>query len=140
MDGKRRRATTAGRRNGLRRLFWRRYEIESYLIHPEALVRFVMAEESGLAAGTVEAHLRDGLLPRVYRDPLGNHDLLDSTKGKVIVADLVSVMAEPPASRDYWRIAARMEPAEIHPEAVEKLDAIAECFGLTGDADAGGNS
>lgn len=136
-DGKRRKPGNAGRRNGLRRLFWTRYEIESYLIHPEALVRFVMAEEPGLAEGTVEAHLRDGLLPRVYRDPLGNHDLLDSTKGKVIVADLVSVMAEPPASRDYWRIAARMEPAEIHPEVVEKLDAIAEWFASSGDADAG---
>ena len=135
-DGKPRKPGNAGRRNGLRRLFWTRYEIESYLIHPEALTRFVLAEEPGRPAATVAAHIRDGLLPRVYRDPLGSHDLLDSTKGKTIVTDLLSVMADPPSSREYWRIAAQMEPAEIHPEVVEKLEAIAEWFGLRGDADA----
>lgn len=133
-DGKQRKPSVSGRRNGLRRLFWTRYEIESYLIHPAALARFVLAEEPGRAAATVEAHIRDGLLPRVHRDPLGKHDLLDSTKGKAVVSDLLGVMEAPPSSRDYWRVAAQMEPDEIHPEVVEKLDAIAEWFGL---ADAG---
>lgn len=139
-DGKRRRAATDGRRNGLRRLFWTRYEIESSLIHPEALVRFVAAEAGEPAGEEAAKHIWGSLPPKVFAAPLDRDAYLDESKGKVILAGLLAVMEAPPSGREYWRVAARMEPAEIHPEAVEKLDAIAEWFGLTGDADAGGSA
>ena len=31
---------------------------------------------------------------------------------------------------DYWRIAAQMRPEEVHPEVLEKLDAIAGHFNV----------
>lgn len=135
-DGKQRKPSASGRRNGLRRLFWTRYEIESYLIHPQALVRFV-TEEAGQEAGERAAkHIWSSLPPKIFEAPLDRDDYLDESKGKVILAGLLSVMETPLSSREYWRIAAQMEPGEIHPEVVEKLDAIAEWFGLTGDAGA----
>lgn len=135
-DGKPRKPGNAGRRNGLRRLFWTRYEIESYLIHPEALTRFVTGEAGEEAGEKAARHIWGSLPPKVFAAPLDRDDYLDESKGKVILGGLLSTMEDPPSSREYWRIAAQMEPAEIHPEVVEKLDAIAEWFGLRGDADA----
>ena len=39
---------------GLQRLRWRRYEIESYLVHPDALTRFIEATVGAGAAAHVE--------------------------------------------------------------------------------------
>lgn len=136
-DGKRRKSGNAGRRNGLRRLFWTRYEIESYLIHPEALTRFVTGEAGEEAGEKAAKHIWGSLPPKIFAAPLDRDDYLDESKGKVILGGLLSTMEDPPSSREYWRIAAQMERAEIHPEVVEKLDAIAEWFRLTEDADAG---
>ena len=124
--------TEMPKRNGLRRLFWKRYEIENYLLHPQAVVRFVMGEEQGRPAEVVEADVRDGLLPRVYRSPLEDDEFHRTNKGKNVLEGVLRGMERPPSRSEYWRIAAVMTPEEIHPEVVEKLDAIAEWFGLTG--------
>lgn len=121
---------------GLQRLRWRRYEIESYLIHPDALTRFVEAEVGVEAA---ESHVEDMLAcwrdefpPAVVREPLGNHGYLNETKARTI---LLSSLLEAaglhalPYTR-YHEIAALMLPREIHPEVVEKLDAICRAFGV----------
>jgi len=127
--------TDPPRRNGLRRLFWKRYEIENYLLHPPAVVRFVMGEEPGRPSEVVDADVRDGLLPRVYRAPLEDDEFHRTNKGKNVLEGLLRGMERPPSQREYWRIAAVMTPEEIHPEVVEKLDAIAEWFGLTAEED-----
>ena len=127
--------TDPPRRNGLRRLFWKRYEIENYLLHPRAVVRFVMGEEPGRPSEVVDADVRDGLLPRVYRAPLEDDEFHRTNKGKNVLEGLLRGMERPPSQGEYWRIAAVMTPEEIHPEVVEKLDAIAEWFGLTGGED-----
>ena len=121
---------------GLQRLRWRRYEIESYLIHPDALTRFVEAEVGVEAA---ESHVEDMLAcwrdefpPAVVREPLGNHWYLNETKARTI---LLSSLLEAaglhalPYTR-YHEIAALMLPREIHPEVIEKLDAICRAFGV----------
>lgn len=131
-DGKTREAKSP-RRNGLRRLFWRRYEIESYLIHPQAIERFATGEEGAARATAVKERLWDRLPRDVLRSPLGQHDLLDETKGKTLLGRVLEAMEHPPPRSEYWRVAAVMTPDEIHPEVVEKLDAIAEWFGLTGE-------
>lgn len=125
--------TEMPKRNGLRRLFWRRYEIESYLLHPRAVERFATEEEGSAGATAVKKRLWDGLPRQMLRSPLGQHDFLDENKGKPLLARALEAMERPPSPREYWRIAAVMTPEEIHPEVVEKLDAIAEWFGLTGD-------
>ena len=120
----------------MQRLRWRRYEIESYLVHPDALVRFV---ESVVGADATAPHVadmltywRDELPPAVVRKPLGDHEYLNVTKART---RLLSPLLDEaglhglPYTR-YHEIVALMFPEEIHPEVVEKLDAICLAFGV----------
>ena len=121
---------------GLQRLRWRRYEIESYLVHPDALARFV---EAAVGADSAAAHVedmlrywRDEFPPAVVRDPLGDHEFLNVTKARTrLIPPLLEAagLYGLPYTR-YHEIAALMRPEEIHPEVVEKLDAICRAFGV----------
>lgn len=121
---------------GLQRLRWRRYEIESYLVHPHALVRFVEAE---VGVGSAELHVQDMLTywrnefpPAVVNDPLGEHEFLNATKARLrLLPPLLDAagLHGLPYTR-YHEIAALMLPEEIHPEVIEKLDAICRAFGV----------
>ena len=119
---------------GLQRLRWRRYEIESYLVHPEALARFVKSVVGADAAkphvDDMLAYWRDELPPAVARDPLGDHEYLNVTKARTrLLPPLLNAagLHDLPYTR-YYEIAALMLPEEIHPEVVEKLDAICRAF------------
>ena len=121
---------------GLQRLRWRRYEIESYLIHPDALARFVQAEVGVEAAEShVEdmlAYWRDEFPPAVAREPLGDHEFLNVTKARTkLLPPLLEAagLYGLPYTR-YHEIAALMVPEEIHPEVIEKLDGICRAFGV----------
>ena len=119
---------------GLQRQRWRRYEIESYLVHPAALARFVEATVGSAAAGHVEDMLawwRDEFPPAVVRDPLGDHAFLNRTKARTEILPPLLAAAELhlPYTR-YHEIAQFMRPDEIHPEVTEKLDAICRAFGV----------
>ena len=121
---------------GLQRLRWRRYEIESYLVPPDALARFV---ESMVGAGAAKPHVDDmraymrrELPPAVIEDPLGNHPFLNGTKARTEILPPILNAAEIhdlPYTR-YHEIAQVMLPEEIHPEVIEKLDAICRAFGV----------
>ena len=121
---------------GLQRLRWRRYEIESYLLHPQALARFVTAQVGAHAAPPHVADLRawwhDQFPPAVTREPLGDHEFLNVTKART---RLLEPMLEAagihglPYTR-YHEIAAAMLPEEIHPEVAAKLDAVCRAFGV----------
>ena len=121
---------------GLQRLRWRRYEIESYLVHPDAIARFIEAVVGARsAAAHVEdmlAYWRDELPPAVVRDPLGDHEFLNVTKARTrLLPPLLEAagLHGLPYTR-YHEIAAGMLPEEIHPEVTEKLDAICRAFGV----------
>ena len=121
---------------GLQRLRWRRYEIESYLLHPDTLARFV---EAVVGADSAAAHIedmlrywRDEFPPAVVRDPFGEHIILNRTKARrEILPPLLDAagLYGLPYTR-YHEIAALMRPEEVHPEVVEKLDAICRAFGV----------
>ncbi len=121
---------------GLQRLHWRRYEIESYLVHPNALSCFV---ESVIGADAAAPHVEDMLAYMrrefplgVVEDPLGEHLLLNGTKARTELLPPLLEAAELhglPYTR-YHEIAALMLPEEIHPEVVEKLNAICRAFGV----------
>ena len=121
---------------GLQRLRWRRYEIESYLVHPDALARFVETEVGGPAAAHVEdllAHWHGALPPDVVADPLRDHEYLVEAKARLrLLPPLLEAagLHGLPYTRHH-EIAALMRPAEIHPEVTEKLDAICRAFGVT---------
>ena len=121
---------------GLQRLRWRRYEIESYLVHPDALARFV---EAVVGTDSTAAHVegmlsywRNAFPPAVVKDPIADHEYLIEAKARTsLVAPLLEAagLHGLPYTR-YHEIAALMRPEEIHPEVVEKLDAICRAFGV----------
>jgi hypothetical protein len=122
--------------NGFQRLRWRRYEIESYLLHPDALDRFVTQTVGAAAApphlADLRRYLEENFPPAVLRGPLGDHAFLNATKARTqILPPALTAAGLPglPYTR-YHEIAAVMTPAEIHPEVVEKLDGIMRAFGL----------
>ena len=122
--------------SGLQRLRWRRYEIESYLLHPDALARFVTAQ---VGAGAARPHVEDMLAwwrrefpPALTEAPLGDHPFLNSTKARTELLPPLLQAAEifDLSYTRYHEIAALMLPEEIHPEVLEKLDAICRAFGV----------
>lgn len=120
---------------GLQRMRWKRYEVESYLLHPEALGRFVrLVVGASQAPKHVEAlhqHFRDNYPPRFLDDPLGDYAMLVGTKARTLLVPPALTAAGLPGF-DYTRyheIAATMRPDEIHPDVREMLDAIMRAFG-----------
>lgn len=122
--------------HGLQRLRWSRYEIESYLFHPDALARFVTKQVGeGAAAQHVadmQKFIEDTLPPAVVREPLGEHEYLKTVKARtglispiLQAAGLIGI----PHTR-FHEIAAVMTVGEIHPEVREKLDDIMKAFRL----------
>ena len=121
---------------GLQRARWRRYEIESYLLHPEALARYV---QQMVGPGAAEIHVRDLMShfqenypPGFLKDPFGDFPYLTGTKARtLLIPPALDAAGLPgiPYTR-YHEIAAVMTPEEIHPEVIEKLDAIQRAFGL----------
>jgi predicted ATPase len=114
---------------------WRRYEIESYLLHPDALARFVTSTVGEAAATPHVADLRkylaDNLPPAVMARPLDDHAFLNATKARTdILPPALSAAGLPglPYTR-YSEIAALMRPEEIHPDVSSALDAIVTAFG-----------
>lgn len=120
--------------SGLQRLRWRRYEVESYLFHPEALARFVEKVVGSAAAPHVadlRHHLQQTQPPAFIVDPLGEHAFLVGVKARrdLIPPALTAAGIDVPYTR-FHEIAELMLPDEIHPEVKEKLDLIQKAFGL----------
>ena len=125
--------------SGLQRLRWRRYEIESYLVHPAALERFVerqvgTGDTSREARRDLLAHIEKTLRAEFLADPLNPEPLVEAylktTKARTdILPPMLAAAGLPgfPYTR-YHEIAAIMKPEEIHPEVREKLDGIGRAF------------
>lgn len=118
---------------GFQRLRWNRYEIESYLVHPAALARFVQQKVGTAAAINVEdlnKYFTDNFPPAFIRDPLGDHTILNNTKAKteLLPPALAAAGLAGMDYTEYFEIAAVMLPEEIHPEVREKLNFIQKAF------------
>jgi len=110
---------------------WSRYEAENYLIHPEALIRFVRQRVGPLFADAADKYLRDEMPPAAYRDPLSDHDYLTNTPAsKSLLPGLFAAASDKLRKPEYYLIAEQMHSDEIHPEVKHKLDTIAQAFGL----------
>ncbi|NJK42711.1 MAG: hypothetical protein HC937_03345 [Aquincola sp.] len=117
---------------GYQKLKWSRYEIESYLFHPAALDRFVQDNVGQAGADALDAYLHDNMPPRLLTEPLADIPMLVSSKARTELL--------PPALQaagvldlpytEYFRIAAVMQPHEVHPEVTDKLDGILAAFGI----------
>lgn len=121
---------------GLQRLRWRRYEVESYLLHPDAIARFVREKVGApLFASAHEAELRkyfEENYPGAFlKDPFADTPYLIGTKARTLLlppALTAGGLPGFPYTR-FHEIAAGMLPVEVHPEVREKLDAIQRAFG-----------
>ncbi|SPF42364.1 putative AAA ATPase [Candidatus Sulfopaludibacter sp. SbA4] len=120
---------------GFQRLRWRRYEIESYLVHPDALARFVQTQvgtEAGPYLEDLRRHFAENYPPAFLRDPLTDNAIVMRSKARTeLLPPALAAAGLPglPYTR-YHEIAAVMLPEEIHPEVREKLDLIRRALGL----------
>lgn len=105
---------------GLLTLRWHRYEIENYLLQPEAIKRFVGGP--GLGRQVDEAFWKQ--VPQ-GTDLFSDHVSLGRIKAshEFLIPLLENVRPTP--KRDLYLLAAEMLPNEIHPEVVAKLGRIA---------------
>lgn len=118
---------------GLLRLRWRQTEIENYLVQPAVLERFVLQERDRDSADRVRKYMERSLPPVLFEAPADASAVVESMKGSDVLSKILQEAGLTPKKTDYWRIAAQMRPEEVHPEVVEKLDAIAAHFGVTTD-------
>lgn len=124
---------------------WRRYEIESYLVVPTVIDRFIVHQ-----AG--DDHLKQAAkdLDQAYQDLLGAEELVQKLRVTPLAPPrIVEAFLETEKARDgiiprilsagglhgfpytdFWQIAELMTPAEIHPEVVAMLDDIQQALGL----------
>lgn len=122
---------------GYQRLRWTRYEMESYLVHPAALDRFV---ERKVGAGAASAqhradlakHLAETYPPAFLTDPFADLPFLRNTKARTDLLPPALTAAGLPAIpyTEYFEIAEVMTPQEVHPEVKRKLDSICRAFGV----------
>ncbi len=110
------------KRSGLKILRWSRYEIENYLLIPDAIKRFMRFP---LKEHLVEEEF--GKQVPTGTDLFGDHVSLVRIKAsEEFLLPLLASASEPTDKRSLHLIAAEMRADEIHPEVIEKLDAIAE--------------
>ncbi|GDY23440.1 ATPase AAA [Verrucomicrobiota bacterium] len=142
-------ASEAPVKAGLNRIRWRRYETESYLVHPGPLARFIDQKTGGGGEEAVrrfltarfEAYFGAGVgvpaletfLATPHAAPAVERFLADKDqKARTVLLGGI-LQGGGVHGLDYTRfneIAALMLPEEIHPEVKEKLDFIQQAFGL----------
>lgn len=117
------------RRHGLYVHVWQRYEIENYLVHPDAIRRFVSSDLGPLFGELVHENIRNALPLFVFKNPLAAHNYLKRTAARKEL--FPQFMADTDIGKDkYHLIAAQMQPHEIHPDIKEFLDEFAKIMGV----------
>jgi hypothetical protein len=119
---------------GMTVLRWKRYEAENYLIHPQAIARFVEGIQPDLFSSASAmrglSYLKEQLPPAVYNHPLQDHDYLNVTPAsKTLLPGFFDAANKPISKNEYYQIASQMLPEEIPEEVREKLDAIYKQLG-----------
>ncbi len=115
---------------------WPRYEIESYLVHPRALERFVAQQTGSAPDGAMAQKLAELLTPEFEQAPMTPtkpaQAVLDNDKARTEllppILDAGGLLAFP--YKRYHEIAAQMLPDEIHQDVRDVLDAICTAFGI----------
>ena len=136
-DGRTNLPTSKLKRDGkLLKLCWTRYEIESYLLYPEVLARFVgknSGEDAPLAnVDAMRKAMRVYLPDAAVDSPLLDDNVFIGIKARTSFLQKILDDAGLQGlhySR-YNEIAAIMRPEEIHPEITQFLDAVADHFNL----------
>jgi predicted ATPase len=117
---------------------WKRYEIENYLLVPDAIKRFLLDEPGDLfssaEADAAIEYLRTQLPPQTFENSLIDNSTVTAVRAsKDLLPQMFEAISHPLEREDYFLIAEAMKPEEIHPEVILVLEAIA---GLAADGDA----
>lgn len=108
---------------------WGRYEIENYLIVPNAIHRFLVRDPEGLfsslEADAAITYLKGQLPPQTFEDPSADNRTVATVRAsKDLLPQMFEAAGHPLEKEDYFLIAEAMRPEEIHPEVMAVLDAI----------------
>jgi hypothetical protein len=114
---------------------WIRYEIESYLMLPEVLDRFVNRYWGALLGPDKLDKARkyfDQKVPATIRNsPMDDDDyLIQIGVSKTVFPEFFKAAEMDVTKQDYYKIASCMKKNEIHPEIVSLLDDFAIILGL----------
>jgi predicted ATPase len=109
---------------------WGRYEIENYLLVPNAIHRFLVRGPgdlfSSIEADAAITYLKSQLPPQTFENPLTDNQTLATLRAsKDLLPQMFDAAGHPLEKEDYFLIAEAMKPEEIHPEVMGVLDAIA---------------
>jgi predicted ATPase len=120
---------------GYQRVRWRRYEIESYLLHPISLTRFVQnktGSSSQIHITEMLTYIERNFPPAFMQNPLEDIAFLKATKARTLLLPPILTAAGLSGFpyQSFHEIAAVMLPEEIHPEVKEKLDQIQRALNL----------
>lgn len=100
--------------------YWKRKEIENYLISPKVLLRFI--EKKGITdlfVTPAENYLKDNLSPKVYRNP---REESIAENGSEFLEKYFNALKLPVSKGEYWEIAEEMSKEEIPSEVLTMLD------------------
>lgn len=134
--------TITGFSEKIQRLRWRRYEIESYLVHPAPLQRFVAKRLGGALianqilgelgiSGELEKTLQKEFLANPSKPvPLVENYFRTEPVSKTLIPALLQSAGLNVPKREFCEIAAEFLPEEVHPEIVERLNQIKQAFGV----------
>ncbi len=115
--------------NGLVIIRWRRYEIENYLVVPDAIKRTLSPDPRHLftpsEASKAIDYLKTQLPPAFFDNPLADSAAIVSVPAsKELLPQMFEAAGRPLEKGDFFLIARSMRSEEIHPEVVRVLDAI----------------
>lgn len=116
--------------DGLAIIRWTRYEIENYLLVPNAIRRFLSPEPQDLFRGqeaeqAIE-YLRAQLPPQTFTEPLkDNATVMAVRASKALLPQMFEAAGRALEKSDFFLLAEAMTVEEIHPEVITVLDAVA---------------
>lgn len=118
--------------DGLTILRWKRYEIENYLLVPEAIRRFLAAPDTAdifavNRAERAEQYLKTQFAESFFANPLSDDTqaVVEVPASKRLLPTLFAAAGQDLDKSDFYQLAAVMQPSEIHPDAIRVLEVIA---------------
>ena len=109
--------------DGMKRVFWTRYEIENYLIHPKAMLRFLSRSPDQEVVERARNFMEEQW-PRVLFERPFESSEFDGIKGKSLVSRVLTEAGLELGEAEYYRIAREMKKEEVHPDVAAMLDLI----------------